>query len=199
MPKKPAFDNPIRILRETHDLTQARFAAMLGISVSFLQKLELGKNREISPVLAVLMMIQFGARPESLTPKIGRPRALLQGTPGELKEQLDRSVKLLQNINSDALAIFNEHLVHKLAVLVEAASVHKRGIALLAHLDIWIDEQAEVFQLWSTMKRISAERGVTWGPYLTADRLKDGTIEMGFAATDNVQPPVLEATQESHR
>ena len=79
MPRQPKQSHPLRQLRKVLGETQAQLAKHLGITTSFLQKIELGQ-RSIQKELKEDLINQFGIHPESLESGSDEIRTLL-GTP----------------------------------------------------------------------------------------------------------------------
>ncbi len=184
MPKKPSFDNPVRLLREALGLTQPQFAKRLGASKSLLQKIELGE-RVITDALADRIMILFGVRADSLKAKRGKPKPILYWRQGTLKEQLGDSNEYMAALNDETPTILEHFLRLKLDVLIDAATRKQSGVALAMTLDRWVHEQMELFGLGKMVEDVLAERkkagkGFPWEPFITVLNREGGRTALNF-------------------
>lgn len=199
MPKKPKFDHPVRLVRDALELTQPKFAKVLGISESYLQKIELGR-KTISDDLANLIMARFGIHATSLKSKDSIPKPLLWARGGTLKDRIKEWEDQIKILNGEVQETFREHMAIKMDVLFEAASAQNKGVALGASLDRWMAQVEEELNLKATIQRILKERNskgadLEWIPYLAIDTKRDGTIECRFASNSKSSLASLEGKQ----
>jgi len=198
MAKKPLNDNPVRLVRKALGNTQPEFARQLGISESFLQKIELGVKK-LPIELAELMMVRFGVRADSLMSEHGKPDALFDCRPGTLTEKMAYWQNCVLRLNEDAYANFRENLSQKLDALFEAASRGNNALVLGVYLDRWIAEQERVLGLKLYRKAVLAEREaegrpVDWTPYIELETLQDGTLRFR-AMVSSLDPRTSDANQ----
>ena len=180
MPRKPPFENPVRLLREALGQTQSEFARLIGVSPKYLQKIELGE-RPLTDDLADFMMAAFGVSPDSVKQKKGRPLHLL-GNRGH--RDLGNNIsswqfftdKVEEWTRRDDLC---QYFLPKLDVLLDAARRKKqaaaykypKAIAVSLRLNRWIDQTVDDFGLRQSINMVLAEREkdgkpVRWEPSL---------------------------------
>lgn len=175
MPKQPLFDNPVRLLREALKRTQPEFSKILGVSPTYLQKIELGA-RPITADLTDFLTAAFGVSPTSMMKPKGRPCHLLET---EKHSDLAANIRAWQTVTPQlqnwAVEDFTRYLVPKLEVLFDAGSRQKMGarhkypktIAISLRLDRCIGEIVKDFGLNREIQAVLSEletagRKVIW-------------------------------------
>jgi transcriptional regulator with XRE-family HTH domain len=120
MPKEPKFkNNPLRLIRKALKYTQPEFARLIGLSESYVQKVELG-DEVLSEQVAVRMGLQFGFRPSSLRRQRGSPKPLRERK-SSLAEQIDDWQGMLEIPTTTCLQQLEQVLFPKIRLLVKAA------------------------------------------------------------------------------
>ena len=177
MPRKPSNLNPVRLLREALKKTQDRFAAFLGISRKYLQKIELG-DRPLPQDLADLLMAAFGVAKNSISRRSGKPFHLLEDPQ---HRDLEANVRLWQvftaKLDDWSIEELRSYFLPKLEVLFKAAarkrstagSTYPRAMALGLRLDRWIEDASNQYKLKTSIEDIlaahsQAGKPVTWAP-----------------------------------
>jgi transcriptional regulator with XRE-family HTH domain len=166
MPKKPPFQNPVRLLREALGKTQPEFAQIAGISSTYLQKIELGK-RPIADDLIDFMAAAFGVAPLSMRKRKGKPvHQLANPDHQDLAENIRAWQAATGTIHKFVVQDFRNHLLPKLELLFDAANRQKKGTAfsypkataISLRLDRWISGIVEDFDLKRVIDQVLQER-----------------------------------------
>ncbi|MGI8962725.1 MAG: helix-turn-helix transcriptional regulator, partial [Bryobacteraceae bacterium] len=138
-PRPPQFKNPVRHIRNALGFTQPQFAKFLGVSASYIEKLELGE-RLVNDSISTRIALAVGVFPDSLKKKRGRPRHFYPDTEGSLADRIQAWRAFIEPVDTGAEDTFAAVSLPKLRILTEAAVLKAKGLTLLALLDGWIEK-----------------------------------------------------------
>jgi len=168
MPARARRVHPVEMIRQSLEMSRARFAKLLGVSESRIESIEYG-SRGLGDDLADAMMFRFGVRAESLkvnrkASRWSKPKSVIGG------KSLSTS-RLMKNcilewewfaglLDQKAVEIFDLHLVHRLRELIKAATQKNVGLMVSFSLDKWVHQTVDDFglrfQIRSSSKRTSS-------------------------------------------
>lgn len=141
-------------------MTQAAFAKRLGVSASYVQRIELGQLLAPSELCRKIAILT-GADPTTLMRKRGRPRTL-EGGPFNA-ESIAKWQSKAEEPGAQFFDLFTvQHLLVAVAALGSAAREKGRLRALLVSFQPWLQQVVADFGIQEAFDRQLAERAQRW-------------------------------------